>query len=186
MYTHSTTDPGHTHTGTTDSAGIHTHSTTDPGHIHIGTTNSSGVHSHTSNAIGGQGNYGLAIADGTNTATGTDASIGELNLWTVPGSLSINNNGSHTHTFTSNSSTTGLTINSNGAHTHIFTSNSSTTGLTINSNGAHTHTFSSNNTGGGQSHNNIQPTLFGGNVFVLSKSVTYFSNAFNGSMPVTV
>ena len=38
----------------------------------------------------------------------------------------------------------------------------------------------------GQSHNNMQPTLFAGNVFILSKNITYFSNAFNGIMPVTV
>ena len=51
--------------------------------------------------FGGQGNLGLCIADGTNTVTSTDASSGELNVWTVPAALSINANGVHTHTFTS-------------------------------------------------------------------------------------
>lgn len=50
-------------------------------------------HTHTSNATGGQGNYGLAIADGTNTADSVDASLGELNLWTTPGALTINSTG---------------------------------------------------------------------------------------------
>lgn len=74
-----------------------------PGHTHTGTTDSNGSHAHTSNATGGQGNYGLAIADGTNTVTSTDSSAGGLNVWTVPAALSINANGAHTHTFTTGS-----------------------------------------------------------------------------------
>jgi microcystin-dependent protein len=143
--------PSHTHTGTTDPSGTHIHSITDGGHIHDGGTESSGVHTHTSNAIGGQGNYGLALADGNNTVEDTDSSQGELNVWTTPGALTINENGAHTHNFTSNINTTGITINSNGSHTHDFTTNA---------------------TGGGESHNNMQPTLFGGNIFILSKSLT--------------
>jgi len=50
-------------------------------------------HTHTSNAIGGQGNLGLCIADGTNTATATDPSSGELNVWTVPQALTIDPTG---------------------------------------------------------------------------------------------
>lgn len=141
--------PSHNHTA--DVSGEHIHSITDPGHIHTGTTDASGIHTHTSNAIGGQGNYGLVTADGSNTVIDTDGSNGELNVWTVPGALNINNNGSHTHTFTSNSSVTGI--------------------ANTNSSGTHTHTI--NNTGGGQSHNNMQPTLFAGSVFILSKIGSY-------------
>lgn len=50
-------------------------------------------HTHTSNAPGGQGNLGLVIADGTNTATSTDGSIGEINVWTTPRTLTINDTG---------------------------------------------------------------------------------------------
>lgn len=50
-------------------------------------------HTHTSNATGGQGNYGLALADGTNTAVSVDTSLGELNVWTTPGALTINSTG---------------------------------------------------------------------------------------------
>lgn len=117
-----------------DSVGAETHTLTTnqiPSHLHTGTTDSAGAHTHTSNATGGQGNYGLALADGNNTAISTDSSLGELNLMTLPQAL------------------------------------------TINSNGAHTHTFTSGNTGGGQSHNNMQPTLFGGNVLILSKVADY-------------
>lgn len=100
--------PAHSHTGTTDSAGTHTHNVTDPGHTHA------------SNAIGGQDNLGLCTADGNNTATVVDASQGELNLHTVPFALTIN------------SATTGISIDSNGAHTHTFTSNNTGNGDPIN------------------------------------------------------
>lgn len=112
--------PAHTHTGTTANNGIHNHT---------GTTALNGSHSHTSNAVGGQGNYGLALADGNNTGDSTDSSPGELNIWTVPGALSINANGQHDHTFT--------------------TANA----------GDHNHTFTSDPTGGGGAHANMQPFL---------------------------
>lgn len=47
-----------------------------------------------------------------------------------------------------------------------FTSNSSATGITINADGAHAHAIGS--TGGGQAHNNMQPTYFIGNMFIYS------------------
>lgn len=50
------------------------------------------------------------------------------------------------------SNATGITINSN------------TTGITINSNGNHQHTIKTQ--GGSQPHNNMQPTIFLGNLFV--------------------
>lgn len=100
-----------------------------PSHTHTGTTDSAGAHSHTTNAPGGQGNLGLAIADGTNTATEADSTQGELNLYTTPRALVINSAGAHTHTFTTNA------------------------------------------TGGGSAHNNMQPTLFSGNVFIYAGSV---------------
>lgn len=74
-----------------------------PTHTHTGTTNSNGSHTHTHNANGGQGDLGLVTADGSNTVTGTDASSGELNVWTTPAALNINSDGAHTHTFTTNS-----------------------------------------------------------------------------------
>jgi microcystin-dependent protein len=110
--------PSHTHTNTVSTAGAHTHTAT---------TESAGSHSHTSNATGGQGNYGLALANGSNTVEDTDNSSGELNVWTVPGALTINNSGDHTHTLTTGSS------------------------------GNHNHTVTINNTGGGQAHENMPP-----------------------------
>lgn len=78
-----------------------------PSHTHTGTVNSAGSHTHSSNALGGQDQYGLAIADGTNTVVATDSSQGELNVGTVPGALTINSDGSHQHTFTSDSAGSG-------------------------------------------------------------------------------
>jgi len=74
-----------------------------PSHTHTGTTSSNGDHTHTHNADGGQGNYGLALANGLNTVTDADSSSGELNVWTLPAALNIDNSGSHSHTFTTNS-----------------------------------------------------------------------------------
>jgi hypothetical protein len=47
--------------------------------------------------------YGGMKPDGTNTVVETDGSVGELNVWTVPGALTIDAGGAHTHTFTSDS-----------------------------------------------------------------------------------
>lgn len=155
--THTMTIPelvSHTHTGTTATSGEHNHTGTTATageHAHTGTTSTAGEHSHTNNAIGGQGNLGLAVADGSNTVIDTDGSGGELNVWTVPRTLTINNNGAHNHTYTTSS---------NGTHTHTYTTSS---------NGAHTHTFTTNSTGSTQPFNVMQPTIYAGNVFILVK-----------------
>jgi len=74
-----------------------------PSHTHTGTTNTSGTHSHTTNANGGQDGLGLVTANDFNTVVETDRSQGELNVWTTPAALTINNSGAHTHTFTTDS-----------------------------------------------------------------------------------
>lgn len=94
--------PAHAHTGATASAGTHNHG---------GSTGTDGAHTHTSNAIGGQGNVGLCVADGTNTVTDADETQGELNVWTTPRALTINSAGAHAHT-----------ISGDGSHSHNFTS----------------------------------------------------------------
>jgi len=72
--------PSHDHTGTTDSAGIHNHSITDPGHLH------SGVPNQASTALNGASNN---TGNGGNTSTAVTG-------------ISINNDGAHVHTFTTN------------------------------------------------------------------------------------
>lgn len=120
--------------GLGDSIGEETHTLTVSelaSHTHTGTTSSNGSHSHVTNATGGQGNLGLCIADGTNTATTSDSSLGELNIFTTPRALNVNSNGLHNHTFT----------------TDVEGSN--------------------------VAHNNIQPTLFVGNMFIYSGKPRY-------------
>jgi microcystin-dependent protein len=85
----------------------HTLSTAEmPSHTHTGTTDSSGSHTHTSNAVGGS--LGLITSNGSNTASGTDSTPNEPNLYASPQALTINSAGAHTHTFT-----TGATGNGN-------------------------------------------------------------------------
>lgn len=102
-HSHGVTDPGHTHTGSTDAAGSHTHT---------GTTASSGAHSHTvtggsvlsvasSGAIIGAG--GATLVSGS-----TDTQGSHTHTFTTDAG------GSHSHNITMNSSTTGISIVSAG------------------------------------------------------------------------
>lgn len=89
-------------------------------------------------------------------------------------------NGSHNHTGTTDSAGWGATshdvlgglgtgtADNAGTHSHTFTTNS---------NGAHFHTMGS--TGGDAAHNNMQPTLFYGNMFI------YCGKVNEGSFPYT-
>jgi microcystin-dependent protein len=141
--------PFHNHGGITSTNGTHSHTgttSTNGTHSHTGTTSTDGSHTHTTNANGGQGGLGLVTANNQNTVTDADASLGELNVWTVPYALTINNSGDHSHT---------LNVNNNGDHSHT---------LNVNNNGDHSHSISSQ--GGGMAYNNMQPTLFIGNVLI--------------------
>lgn len=114
-----------------DSVGTETQALTVdqlPNHNHGGFTGSNGLHSHTTNATGGQGSLGLCTADGTNTVDSVDTSLGELNVWTTPRALTIDNNGEHSHTIAA--------------------------------------------AGSNLPHNNMQPTLFAGNVVIFSGKIT--------------
>jgi microcystin-dependent protein len=83
--------PDHVHTGTTDADGAHTHAITDPGHSHATTSNTT------------------VQKTGNNTPSGLDSTANEIdNVSTL--TLSVN------------SATTGISINSNGTHTHTFSS----------------------------------------------------------------
>jgi microcystin-dependent protein len=74
---------------------------------------------------------------------------------------------------TTGASSTGITINSAGAHSHTIASDT------------HTHTIASN--GGNQRHNNIQPTIWIGNLFIYGGRpwvATPYARALNGANPV--
>lgn len=114
----------------------------------------------------------------------------QLTVDQIPGHThtgTSDSSGAHTHTVTDPGHThTQTTINddfnSSGTNPPGFTRdsagsvtwsniNSATTGISVNSGGAHTHTFTTASTGGGQAHNNMQPTAFVGNVFICAKPI---------------
>lgn len=64
-----------------------------------------------------------------------------------------------------------MNVSGSGSHTHTFTTNISTTGISIVPNGAHRHTLSS--MGGSLPHNNVQPTIGMGNMFIYCGRPTY-------------
>jgi microcystin-dependent protein len=88
--------PSHSHTGTTDSSGVHTHGITDPGHTHNVSRTLQTTGSNTSASQDGTG--GEPDVTTTVTTTSTSSTTG----------ISINSGGAHTHSFT-----TGATGNGN-------------------------------------------------------------------------
>lgn len=153
--------PSHNHTGTTQVAGDHIHTaslTTDGSHNHTASLTTDGNHAHQyvdayfAEFSPGGGIYGTsANTDYDNTFRYRTANGG---FSSTPSGIDTTTNGAHSHT---------ATIASAGTHSHT---------ATIASAGAHSHNFTTQNTGGGLPHQNMQPTLFGGNIFILAKAWT--------------
>lgn len=97
------------------------------------------------------------------------------------GSGITSSNGAHTHTINDPGHTHSLPLQSEGfadvgpdddvTQGSGYNTGSNTTGITINSNSDHTHTIG--NTGGSNYHNNVQPTLPMGNMFMFCGRPTY-------------
>jgi microcystin-dependent protein len=122
---------------------------------------------HAMGEVLGEETHTLTIAEmPTHNHTGTTDST----------TVGINDPG-HTHTGQTNENvdtpeTEGVTnigansqVSGAGQRKLTFTTASSGTGITTQ---PHTHTFTTNNTGGSNAHNNMQPTLFMGNMFIYS------------------
>jgi microcystin-dependent protein len=191
-----TTDelPAHLHNGTTDNDGLHFHNassaldgqhthsssmTIDGSHQHGGTTSTIGSHSHTYNdAYFAENTGGGTSIYGTSAGTDTDnnfvyrtAGGGYSN---TPSDINTSSSGTHNHI-----------ISSDGSHYHTVTINDSNTHsheITVENDGQHTHTFATDYTGNGSAHNNMQPTLFGGNVMIFAKFLP-FDNLQQLSIP---
>lgn len=139
-----------------DMVGAETHvlsSNEMPNHNHTGTTGASGTHNH-GGASGNAGGHTHNITDPGHAHTQTTTNDDFNSSGTNPPGFAADSAGSMTWN-NINPSTTGITINSVGDHAH-----------SIASDGSHTHTFSTSSVGGGQGHNNMQPTTFAGRVFI--------------------
>jgi microcystin-dependent protein len=137
------------------------------------------AHKHGSVDVGGNSN-----GDGNTTTNGAHNHTG-----------STGNAGAHTHTATDSGHTHGyfnqpnshqVAVSATTTGTADDTNENQTTGIgnanitvagvadhshTISTDGAHFHTMGS--TGGGAAHNNMQPTLFVGNMFVYTGKTQY-------------
>lgn len=118
--------------------------------------------------------HGSVDVSGNNNGDGSTTTNGDHNH-------SITDSG-HTHTYvnnTNNQDTDNVFASETAADEADLsqTTGNSTTGIIINNDGDHAHTMGS--TGGGAAHNNMQPTLFYGNMFI------YCGKVNEGSFPYT-
>lgn len=143
-----TTDPA---AFTSANAGNHAHDT-DPTAVN---TTTNGWHNHGSNANGGS--LGLAYSDCNGTASSTDYSCNELNVWVAPQALSIYGDGNHAHTVDVPNTTSTTT----GDHNHSIDVPSTTS--TTAPDHSHTVTVAS---GGTANPVNIAPKSLSVNMFV--------------------
>jgi len=153
--------PSHTHTGTSDVSGAHNHTGTSDlsgAHNHTGTSGLSGSHNHTINDPGHTHSQ-TTINDDFNNSGGnppgfTGDSAGSRtwnNISTAYTGISVNSDGSHSHTFTTSNSDNHshtFTTSDSDNHSHTFTTSNSNnhahTFTTSNSNN-HAHTFTTSN-----------------------------------------
>ncbi len=68
-----------------------------PSHSHAASSSSNGSHSHATNAVG---NVGLVTSDGTGTPIDGDNSPNELSIFRNPIPLTVNSDGTHSHSIT--------------------------------------------------------------------------------------
>lgn len=143
--------------------------------------------------LSGEETHLLTIAEMPTHNHGTNASD------TVPGNNLTGISGEHIHGITDPGHThsyvnqpnvaspavsaTTMDVADNGGVTQ--TTGSTFTGITINAAGNHQHTIASQ--GGSDPHNNIQPTVWIGNLFIYSGKTGFNRNgAFSGAFPNTV
>ena len=141
--------PSHKHTGVTEWSGVHNHGgiTSAEGlHDHSGYTDIGTSHTH---SINDESFTNLAVNNGSSQITATGI---------VGNSTTANDNGS-----------INLTLQSNidGEHQHAVT-NDNYHNHFVNNDSEHVHQFKTARSITGSGHNNIQPTIYVGNVFIYS------------------
>lgn len=143
--------------GQATGAETHTLSSNElPGHAHTGTTGTVAGHNHGGASASG-GGHTHSITDPGHTHTQTTINDDFNNSGGSPPGFTGDSAGSRTWTNIS-TNTTGITVNAVGDHTHVIATD-----------GSHSHTFTTASTGGGLAHNNMQPTLFIGNMFICAE-----------------
>lgn len=123
------------------------------------------AHTHGSSNVSGNTNgNGFVSTSGAHNHTITDPQHQHTGTTDAAGYAAAS------HQVAVSATTTGTADDTNN-HVHTFTTNNQSTGITINSNGAHNHAVF--NTGGSNPHNNIQPTIGMGNMFIYTGRPTY-------------
>jgi microcystin-dependent protein len=143
MPSHTHTQDGHSHSGSSSSEGAHAHAGTvdvDGGHTHTGSTNTAGSHNGTYPTGDGTNNsYNQRTVGCCSNRGPTGISSNHYGNQLAPHSHSLSSvgaSGNHSHT---------ATLASGGAHSHALT--------VVNA------TATNQNTGGGQAHSNLQPYI---------------------------
>lgn len=113
-----------------------------PSHNHPGTVGTTGEHSHTLNSSGAH-------------THNTNATGGSIGLAIADGTNTVTDADSTPNELNVWTPPTALVMDPAGSHTH-----------TMSTDGSHTHTFTSTSVGSDAPHNNMQPTLFAGCVFI--------------------
>jgi len=127
-----------------------------PGHTHTGTTSTIAGHNH-GGATTGAGGHAHSINDPGHAHTQWTINDDFNNSGGSPPGFAGDSAGSRTWS-NINTNTTGITVNAVSDHTHV-----------ISTDGSHSHTFTTASVGGGLAHNNMQPTLFIGNMFICAE-----------------
>ncbi len=138
----------HDHGTYTSTNGSHNHTgntSIEGSHDHSGSTSTNGLHSH---------NYKYPTSQGVLGGGTDDAADDRQDVFST---LTTTDSGSHAHTISTDGSHLH-NISTDGDHNHVISSDT------------HNHTI--NAAGGDLTHNNMQPTLFAGNLFIYAGTET--------------